>query len=307
MLSLESNIPIQKINIDFLNKNGIQLYIKREDLIHPEISGNKWRKLKYNIQKAVELSCQRVITFGGAYSNHIAATAAAGRLNNIKTLGVIRGEETLPLNPTLQLAKDNGMDFIYVSRVDYRGKESVDFLSNHSIDSSESYIIPEGGANDLGLKGCQEIIENCDEFDLFVCACGTANTFSGIVSKMKPHQSAIGIPVLKNADFLNSEVQSNLDRLNENKEQWKLNLNYHFGGYAKNNTDLVSFIQEFWIDHQVKLDPIYTGKAMYGLIDLLKTQEIQARKILFIHTGGLQGVAGFEKRYKLNLFKGSND
>lgn len=306
MLALESNIPIQKINIDFLEKNGIEVFIKREDLIHPEISGNKWRKLKYNVQRAKALDCNKIITFGGAFSNHISATAASGKLNGLKTIGVIRGEEVLPLNPTLKLAQENGMEFLYVSRSDYRRKDEDGFLEELGIDTSKSFVIPEGGANKYGLLGCKEIVEGCEDYDLFVCACGTANTLSGIISELGENQKAIGIPVLKNAGFLKEEVFKNLEALGVKMSNWDLNLDFHFGGYAKQNSDLISFIQDFWRSHQIKLDPIYTGKAMYGLLELIKNGEIKSKKILFIHTGGLQGVAGFEERYKLTLFKGTN-
>lgn len=302
MLTEEPNIPIQKLKIDFLAEKGIELFVKREDLLHPEISGNKWRKLKYNIQAAKSEGKSQIITFGGAYSNHIAATAAAGKLHGLETLGVLRGEEVLPLNPTLKLAQENGMKFKYVSRSDYRNKDKNGFLESIGLSTKDSYVIPEGGANLFGLKGCQEILQNCESFDLIVVACGTANTFSGISSKLRAKQKSLGFPVLKNAGFLEDEVRKNLGILDENKGNWSLNLDYHFGGYAKQNSDLIHFLQDFWENHNIKLDPIYTGKAMFGLLNELKTGGIEAEKILFIHTGGLQGIEGFEKRYKMNLY-----
>lgn len=294
------NIPIQEIKSELFTKNKIQLFIKREDLIHPEISGNKWRKLKYNINEYYAKGCQCIVTFGGAYSNHIAATSAAGKILGIPTFGVIRGEEVE--NETLKKAAENGMKFCFVSREEYKIKEQGDVAANFIQSLDKPFVIPEGGANLNGLRGCSEILEDVD-FDTVVLACGTGNTISGIISSLKKNQKALGIPVLKGADFLIDDVHRNLRELNSDNTNWELKLDYHFGGYAKYKVDLIDFIKKFYQDFQIKLDPVYTGKAMFALFDLIRKGEIQNQKVIFIHTGGIQGVKGFEERYKLKIFE----
>lgn len=183
----ENNIPLQKIEENFLSEKNVQLFILRDDLNHPEISGNKWRKLKYNLQKAKEEEFSKLLTFGGAFSNHIAAAAAAGREFGFQTIGVIRGEETLPLNKTLQLAQDNGMIFKYVSREQYRenNKYEKSFLESLKEEFGQFYMVPEGGANALAVKGCTEIVNNVDiDFDVICCACGTGGTVAGIIASV---------------------------------------------------------------------------------------------------------------------------
>jgi 1-aminocyclopropane-1-carboxylate deaminase len=299
MLTAKTNIPIQKINAEVLSKNGVELFIKREDLIHPEISGNKWRKLKYNIEEAKNGNYKTLVTFGGAYSNHIAATAAVGRLSGLCTHGIIRGEQTYPLNSTLQLAKDNGMKFTFVARSAYKLKTEAAFVNDLISSVSKPFLIPEGGSNDLGVLGCEEITDCEHDYDIFVTACGTGSTLAGMVNGMANAQYAIGFPVLKNGGFLNKDVKC---FLKNNASRWHLELNYHFGGYAKQRPELILFIREFWKQFGIKLDPVYTSKAMFGLFDLIEKGAIKNKKILFIHTGGLQGVGGFEKRYKVDLF-----
>lgn len=299
MFETVPNIPIQKINSEILSKNEVELFIKREDLIHPEISGNKWRKLKYNITHAKKNGNSVIATFGGAFSNHIAATAAAGELASIPTHGFIRGEKVLPLNSTLKLAADHGMTFTFLSREDYKKKSDPIFLNALISDLENPFVIPEGGANELGVKGCEEIVKDVEDYDVIVTACGTGGTLAGIINGMNSEQMAIGFPVLKGGGFLEGDVKR---FLKTDQASWRLELNYHFGGYARKTPELIQFIRSFWIGHQIKLDPIYTGKAMFGLMDLIKRGEFSKKKILFVHTGGLQGVSGFEGRYGLSLF-----
>ena len=301
MLPILSKIPIQKINTEILTENGIHLYVKREDLIHPEISGNKWRKLKYNLIQAKQEECNTILTFGGAYSNHIAATAAAGFKTGFSTHGIIRGEETLPLNSTLLLAKKNGMTLSFVSREEYRKKTDSKEVKSIISKIDKPFVIPEGGSNELGVLGCEEICDLESDYDVLVSACGTGSTLAGIINGMSENQYAIGFPALKNASFLNEKIKSFLKGKNIN---WHLELNYHFNGYAKQSPELIEFIQQFWTLHGIKLDPIYTSKAMFGLFELIRKGELKNKKILFIHTGGLQGVSGFESRYKVILFPG---
>jgi 1-aminocyclopropane-1-carboxylate deaminase len=287
--------------VDFLyTKNGVSVYMKREDLLHEHISGNKFRKLKYNILEAQKQNKEILITFGGAYSNHITATAYAGKLFGFKTIGIIRGDElandlqhTLDTNPSLNFAYKQGMRFKFVTRTQYREKKTATFLSQLKNDYKNCYIVPEGGTNDLAIKGCEEILRPKDEkFDYICSAVGTGGTISGIINVSKSHQQVIGFPALK-GDFL----QNDINQLIRDNSNWELNLDYHFGGFAKINNDLVSFMNTFKTTYKVALDPIYTAKMMYGLDDLIsKNRFKEGTKILAIHTGGLQGVKAMNIR-----------
>src|SRR6218665_489671 len=182
--------------IDISNDFGIEVYVKREDVLHSEISGNKFRKLKYNLTEARDLGFTKLLTFGGAYSNHIAAVAAAGKEFGFETIGVIRGEELQEKyleNPTLKKASENGMQFEFVTRTQYRDKNNVAFLDQLKNKFGDFYLIPEGGTNELAVKGCKEILTDNDKvFDFICCAVGTGGTISGIINSLKPHQKAIG-------------------------------------------------------------------------------------------------------------------
>lgn len=281
-----------------LSKNdGVELYIKREDKLHAFVSGNKYRKLKYNLLEADKLGYKTLLTFGGAYSNHIAAVASAGALLGFKTIGVIRGEELvseIDNNPTLRFAKQNRMQFKFVSREDYRNKTSEEFSEYLKDEFGDFYLIPEGGTNHLAIKGCEEILSNSDkDFDYICCAVGTGGTISGLINCSKPSQQVLGFPALK-GDFLKEDISKFV-----NKNNWKLITDYHFGGYAKINTELVSFINEFKHVYSIPLDPVYTGKMLFGILDLIEKKQFpKSSKILAIHTGGLQGVEGMNNKLK---------
>jgi 1-aminocyclopropane-1-carboxylate deaminase len=271
--------------------NNIQLFIKREDTIHPTISGNKYRKLHYNLQEAKTQNKTTLLTFGGAFSNHIVAVSAAGLAYGFKTIGIIRGEELsdkINLNPSLQLAQQNGMQFQFVTREAYRNKEDLDFIQNLKDEFGDFYLLPEGGTNDLAIKGCEEILSNQDtNFTHICCSVGTGGTIAGIINSAKENQTVIGFSSLKGS-FLKEDI-SNFAQNNN----WILNADYHFGGYGKINDQLVRFINEFKAQHNIPLDPIYTGKMVFGVLDLIKNNYFPANsKILMIHTGGLQGIAG---------------
>ncbi|WP_353780152.1 pyridoxal-phosphate dependent enzyme [Winogradskyella sp. 3972H.M.0a.05] len=268
-----------------------KLFIKREDLIHPHISGNKYRKLKYNLEEASKKGDNSLLTFGGAFSNHIAAVAAAGNEFGFRTIGVVRGEELqnkIAKNPTLSFAKACGMTLKFVSRSDYRLKSEAIFINALEEEFGNFYLIPEGGTNNLAVKGCEEILaEDDDQFDFICCAVGTGGTISGIINSSKPHQKILGFPALKGS-FLSEDISKFAVKSN-----WELIMDYHFGGYAKINSELVSFINEFRTEYKIMLDPIYTGKMMYGIFDLMKRGYFpKTSKILVIHTGGLQGIKG---------------
>lgn len=271
------------------------MYIKREDLLHPVVSGNKFRKLKYNLAFAKENKYNTLLTFGGAYSNHIAATAAAGKLEDFKTIGIIRGEElgynlekTFAENPTLAFAKDCGMELQFISRAAYREKNAVDFRESLKEQFNNPYIIPEGGTNELAIKGCEEILSEGDLiFDYICCAAGTGGTVSGIINSLQPNQKTLVFPALKGnwmVDEVNTFARNN---------QWKIINDYHFGGYAKISVDLIDFINEFKAAYDIPLDPVYTGKMLFGISDLMKRGYFpENSRILAVHTGGLQGIAG---------------
>ena len=282
-----------------LKKKEITLAIKREDLLHEHISGNKFRKLYYNIIAAKEKSYDTLLTFGGAFSNHIAATAAAGNEYGLKTIGVIRGDElgnnlqkTLTENPTLRFAASQGMKFHFVTRAAYREKTTNEFLKNLSRKFGKFYLVPEGGTNELAIKGTEEILTAEDtDFDYICSAIGTGGTIAGIINSSLPHQQILGFPALKE-NFLHKNIQKYA-----HKNNWKLIRDYNFGGFAKINRELVEFINLLHNLHHLPLDPVYTGKMMYGIIDLIKKDYFpKGSKILAIHTGGLQGKKGMNIR-----------
>lgn len=275
----------------------VELFVKREDKIHLEVSGNKYRKLKYNIEKALADGVNTLLTFGGAFSNHIAATAAAGRLYGINTIGVIRGEELekqINNNPTLLYAQQCGMQFKFVSRSDYRNKDSELFIESLKKEFKDFYIVPEGGTNALAIKGCEEILTATDNIFDYICVpVGTGGTISGIINSALPNQKVLGFSALK-GDFLIEDISKFAKQ-----DNWQLISDYHFGGYAKINTELVTFINQFKERHNISLDPVYTGKMMYGVYDMIKNNYFPPdSKILVIHTGGLQGIKGMNIRLK---------
>ncbi|NQV78573.1 MAG: 1-aminocyclopropane-1-carboxylate deaminase/D-cysteine desulfhydrase [Lutibacter sp.] len=296
---------MQQIHLSEIRDKEISLFIKREDELHPFISGNKYRKLKYNLIEAYNRKQHTLLTFGGAFSNHIAATAAAGFEHNFKTIGVIRGDElatnfdeVIKINPTLKFASEHNMQFHFVSRSEYRNKSNQEFIANLKEKFGDFYLVPEGGTNNFAVKGCEEILSDSDEqYHIICCAIGTGGTISGLINSSKKHQKIIGFPALK-GDFLQNEIEKYVLRNNN----WSLNTRYHFGGYAKISEELITFINKFKSETQIPLDPIYTGKMVFGIVDLIKKDYFKkGTKILVIHTGGLQGIEGMN-----NLLKKKN-
>jgi 1-aminocyclopropane-1-carboxylate deaminase len=243
-LQLRLPSPLEQLEDERLARRGIQLLLKRDDLIHPDLPGNKWRKLKHNLGAARDEGHDTLLTFGGAYSNHIRATAAAGRLFGFATIGVIRGEEHLPLNPSLAYAVDQGMRLTYLDRASYRRKDDPDALASLSQRFGRFYLLPEGGSNELAVRGCAELPgEIALEFDVICCACGTGRTLAGIAAGLAPGREAIGFSVLKGGQFLVREVES-LQRLafGAPSGNWRIETEFHFGGFAKeqlNSTGLL--------------------------------------------------------------------
>jgi 1-aminocyclopropane-1-carboxylate deaminase len=292
----------QHIVLPELEAKNYQLFIKREDQIHPLVSGNKFRKLKYNLKEALDQKKTTLLTFGGAFSNHILATAIAGKSTGFKTIGIIRGDElgvdlekTFTSNSTLRNASKHGMQFDFVSRETYRNKTSIEFTEILQKKYGDFYCIPEGGTNSLAVKGCEEILTKEDsQFD-YICSCvGTGGTISGIINNAKNHQKVLGFPVLK-GDFLENEIL----KYAKKQENWELNNDYHFGGYGKYSDELIHFINRFKSQTDIPLDPIYTGKMMFGVLDMINKKRFpNGSKILIIHSGGIQGIAGFNHRLK---------
>jgi 1-aminocyclopropane-1-carboxylate deaminase len=292
--------PIEEINNDVLIKNGVRLYIKREDLIHPFISGNKYRKLKYNLKRARKENHSTLLTFGGAYSNHVYAVAAAGAMYGFKTIGVIRGEAHLPLNPTLSFTSEMGMILHYVSRQHYRQKHNDLFLQELEKKYGQFYLIPEGGSNLEAVKGVSEMVDEIDmNVDVIAVSCGTGGTMAGMLSGMDGRRYAIGFPVLRGGGFLKKEISTLIKSYHDKiYSNWHLETGYHFGGYARYTIELIDFINEFKKQSGIPLDPVYTGKMMFGLFDLVKKGAFKkGQNILAIHTGGLQGILGFNQRF----------
>jgi 1-aminocyclopropane-1-carboxylate deaminase/D-cysteine desulfhydrase-like pyridoxal-dependent ACC family enzyme len=292
MFPYKAATPLQAIYDATLIRYGIELFIKRDDLIDTHISGNKWRKLKYNLMAAKKQGYYKLLTFGGAYSNHIYATAAAGSRWGFDTIGVIRGEAHQPLNPTLRFAKDCGMTLYYLDRTRYRQKESPALLAELQHQFGDFYLLPEGGTNPLALQGCGEIVAELRQqtggaFDVVTTACGTGGTLAGIANHLPTGKTALGFSVLKNGDFLADNIRALLGVTD--RHNWQLYSSYHCGGYAKCPPWLKNFMDTFTTQHAIPLDPIYTAKMFYGLYDLV-TQQVfpPGTRIVALHTGGLQ-------------------
>ncbi|MFD2028406.1 1-aminocyclopropane-1-carboxylate deaminase/D-cysteine desulfhydrase [Promicromonospora aerolata] len=264
--------PLTELQDNRLSDAGVRVLLKRDDLIHPELPGNKWRKLKYNLAAARDAGAQRLLTFGGAYSNHIRAVAAAGQIFGFDTIGVIRGEEHLPLNPSLQFAVEHGMQLTYLDRTTYRAKTNPSVIDRLRQQFGSFYLIPEGGSNALALRGCAELVDEIDQdFDVICCASGTGGTLAGIAAALTASRAAIGFSVLKGGDFLRDDVASfQRDAYGRVTENWSIETGYHFGGFAKTNDSLRAFIDDFESKHGLRLEWVYVARMMYGLFDLIE-------------------------------------
>lgn len=293
---------VQRIEDDLFKKMKVELFIKRDDLLHPYVSGNKWRKLKYNIEEAQARGHTQLLTFGGAYSNHILATAAAANMVGLKSIGIIRGEEVSLDNPTLSRALKEGMVLKRISRTTYKDKHNEDFISGLRAEYGDFYHIPEGGSNVNAVLGVSELMGEIPHgMDYVVAAVGTGATLAGIINGASTAQEVIGIPVLKGAGFLEETIRQFI--IPQNKTKWSLIHDYHFNGYAKFNPELIQFINNFKRSKDVPLDPIYTGKMIFGVFSLIERGFfVENSKILVIHTGGLQGIDGFNKTFDEKVF-----
>lgn len=293
--------PIEQIHDPLFEEKGLEVWIKRDDLIHPHIMGNKWRKLKYNILHVRESHLAGIVTFGGAYSNHIAATAAACAANQLPSIGIIRGDELSPdSNPTLRFASDQGMKLQFVSRNEYRQLKE----NQHQLQQIHPgyLILPEGGTNELAIRGCQEIWTEINQsFDYAITSVGTGGTMAGLLKAMSGEGKLIGISALK-GNFIHSEFRNMLQHHNIPFENYELMDQWHFGGYGKVTDDLVAFINDTKEKINVLFDPIYTAKMYFAVTKLIETNYFPSNsKIVLIHTGGLQGIAGFIEKQKKNI------
>lgn len=280
---------LTRVNDPRLDRHAIELWLKRDDLIDPIISGNKWRKLKYSLEHALTLNADTLISMGGAYSNHLHALAFTGKQLGLKTKGFIRGEATTPLNPTLQDLLDWGMTLEFVSRSNYRTLRSYQQWQALPGLTAGQYWLPEGGASTYALQGLAEIPgEITLKYDYLCVPCGTGTTLAGLLTQNLRPAKILGFAALKNATFLNTEMQQLLTvpALNE----WSINQNYHCGGFARVNAELIDFINRFEHVTNIPLDPVYTGKMLYGLYDLIEQGYFKpGERLIAIHTGGLQG------------------
>jgi 1-aminocyclopropane-1-carboxylate deaminase len=276
--------PLQKIESDLLTHKSVNLFVKRDDLTNPYIQGNKWRKLKYNLERAQAMKCYTLLTFGGPKSNHIYATAAAGKAFGFKTIGVIRGYENLPLTSTLTFAKEQGMEFVFLSKSEYPDRFSDSFLEQMKLRFGDFFMIPDGGTNEFSLKGVGEMVAEIEiDFDMLVLGMGTGGTLAGC-AKAAPKKRVIGF-----SSLLGEGLDEDIKKLiGEDYSNWTINKDYHFGGYAKMTDELASFIASFQQQYDILLDPVYTSKMLYGVMDLIsKDYFAQGTTIVVVHTGGL--------------------
>ena len=272
------------------NNLNLQLFVKRDDLIHNEISGNKWRKLKWNIISTVKHGCDLISTYGGAYSNHLLATAALGYEVNVKTRGYVRGHElAIDSNHILSKCSDLNMELLFISREEYDRKKKTNGIIPSS---SRIWNIPEGGSNREGVKGCLEIMrETTNDFDYVVVAQGTTTTSLGLLESMNPKTKLIVVPILKGFDSINEMKNlASICDLSINESKIIVLDKYHFGGYSKSNDTLDQFIIQFNKQADFTIEPVYTGKVLYALKEYAKDNSLTGKKVLFIHTGGLNNV-----------------
>ncbi|TDB95944.1 pyridoxal-phosphate dependent enzyme [Actinomadura sp. 7K534] len=276
--------PVVELADDRAARRGVRLFLKRDDLIHPELPGNKWRKLKHNLGPAREHGT--VLTFGGAYSNHIRATAAAGRIFGFATIGVIRGEEHLPLNDTLAYAERMGMRLAYLDRAAYRRKHEPDVVAALRERWGPFYLLPEGGSNAAAVRGCAELGAEVPGYDVVCCPCGTGGTLAGLAAGLAPDQRALGFSVLKGG-FLHAEVERlQCETYGGRRGAWRVEDGFHFGGYARRTRELDAFIADFAERHGVVLDRVYTAKMMSGVLALAERGAFpEGARVLAVITG----------------------
>ncbi|TWJ02490.1 1-aminocyclopropane-1-carboxylate deaminase [Mucilaginibacter frigoritolerans] len=293
-IDLEIFSPVQQIKNKLFAERGISVFIKRDDLIHPIISGNKWRKLKYVLLKAQAENKTHLVTFGGAYSNHLLATAAAAAKFGFRATGIVRGEPVD--NDTLFLCKLHGMELLFTDRDSYRDKTTL--FEKYFGNNADAFFIDEGGASAEGARGCSKLINELGEtYNHIFCACGTGTTAAGIINGIHEHKLATqfnAIPVFKNGEFMKAEI----DRFLTAPASYQLHTDYHFGGYGKTTPELIEFIKQFVPATGILIEPVYTGKMLYALFDLAQKNYFKpGDKILAIHSGGIWGLLGMKEKF----------
>lgn len=298
--NIKTPSPVQPVNLPEWQASGVQVFIKRDDLLHQYVQGNKWRKLKYNLLEAKRLGKKQLLTFGGAFSNHIHATAAAGQMFGLETIGLIRGDKLDKLSPTLAFAQAAGMRLIYLDRTTYRQRKEPEFLAQIADEYPSAYVVPEGGSNALALKGVAEIITEVDaqmparQPMTWCVGVGSGGTMAGMIRAVKPNDRVMGFSSLKGG-FVDEMVAGFLDKEYPNWQIWK---DAHFGGFAKWKPELIDFMNYFYASTKIPLDPIYNGKLWCRLNDLILEGFFpKGSQIMVVHTGGLQGIDGFRHRF----------
>jgi 1-aminocyclopropane-1-carboxylate deaminase len=279
--------PTQELVDERAAAGGVGLILKRDDLIHPALPGNKWRKLKYNLADARASGHRTLLTFGGAYSNHIRAVSAAGRLLGFQTIGIIRGEEHLPLNPALEFATSQGMTLEYLDRETYRAKHSDAVVERLRERFGEFFLIPEGGSNAAAVRGAAELPAELEmPYDVVACAVGTGGTLAGIAAGLPEGKRALGFSSLKGGGFLVNDVRQLQTEAGLESSNWDVELRYHFGGYARRKPELTAFIADFRERHGVDLDWVYVAKMLFGLYDMAGRGEFaEGTTIVAVVTG----------------------
>lgn len=301
---------MQQIELPLLNKHAVQLFIKRDDLIHPIVSGNKWRKLKYNIELALQTKRSGILTFGGAYSNHLVATAAGAQEAGLHAVGIVRGEElNAGSNETLRKCAELGMQLVFVTRDQYALRHDRYYWEELLLEYPDHFIVPEGGANYYGIIGCQEILkETPNDYDAVYVAQGTTTTSIGVLFSANEKTKVHVVPVLKGFDAM-GEMRSMLNYSGIESSLYEDLLEnvvvcdqYHFGGYGKYTPELLDVMEEFFHQTTIPLDPVYTGKVIYTLMDRIKKGLHDGQRILFVHTGGIQGGIDIAKKESRTFF-----
>ena len=293
--------PVTQINDPLLSKKQVELFIKRDELIHPILQGNKWRKLKFNLIEATAQKQHTLLSFGGPYSNHLHALAFAGKHFGFNTIGIIRGEKLEHLNPCLQDMQNWGMNLEFIKRIDYRQKTSLAFINNLKNKFGDFYLIPEGGNNSQGIKGCAELLDELNQpYDVICIEVGSGTMISSLIAHNKNvNTHFLGFVVMKNLQ-IEEEIQATINITQTKNTAWRLNHDYHFGGFAKTDIKLHQFILNFKQRHDIQLEPVYSGKMLYGIFDLIKNNHYKpGTRILAIHGGGLQGLRGYPDIYTL--------
>ncbi len=293
-LQLQLPSPVTEIHTPLLELRGVQLFIKRDELIHPVVQGNKWRKLKYNLLHAIEQGYTKILSFGGAYSNHLHALARACQICELDSIGIVRGEKPATPSPTLMDITNWGMQLEYISRIDYRHKNTDEFIEALHRKFGDFYMIPEGGDNSLARKGCGELLDELDTcYDTICCEVGSGTMLSALIEyNRNPDTQFLGFAVLKNRQ-LDDTISHSLVNTNHST-RWSINHDYSFNGFARTTTALNQFITDFYHQHKIQLEPVYSGKMLYGIMELIQQGHFKpGTRILAIHGGGLQGLRGY--------------